>query len=415
MEVLDLLRVLLVLVLLCSVLWSVPVGPLARWRLRRRMIATLDPDLPDDVRQRAVADLRAAVPLRGRPARAPSPVPPLPRGADPAELRYRLTIPPAPDGCPGVALTLPWLSTGVLPDEGAATRQVATVTLGRGRAVLLVVLGRVGQVADDVVVAAARDRPAATRAVGSTGRPVGDVLAAGTAAGPAWRHTIEMGASVLTDTHVDHDGWAFVLGLLRRDGDASVDGLDDAVLATWEWIAPDRPDAPRDVEQPTGPAPAPSPASSDRLRLHDAEGATLASCRRPAAPAELVARDVPCPDGSLTCVHLRLTSTASLVVTTGARDPARDARAALEQPVRHAWGPRVTPTGPVRERVTPAGTVLSRTFQVAGLVRTEVRLDRDGRAWRWLLTYAPGETAVLAVLEDVLQSWRWESAAPSRD
>lgn len=414
MEVLHHLQALIALLVLGAALWAVPRGPVFRWRLRRGIYLSIDPDLPVAVRERAVADVRARVPLLGPLPAAAVPAP-LPPGEDPAELRYRVTIPPAANGCPGVRLSLPWSSAPELPGVEHASRTIVRVRLGNGRWLQVVVLGRVGAVVDGRALPAARDRWAAADLLGGPSRPVGDVVTGQSAAGPIWRRTSKVGNVVVTDTQLDHSGWALVLGVVRGESDDSVDGLDDAVLATWEWLIPEEREAVREV----GPTGAVTPPSNDgssapdgRLQVVDEDGAARASFRVPAAPAEVVAQGVPSPDGSLTCTYVRLTATSSLAVTLRPVVPGRDARTALERPARRRWSRRMTPTGPVRERRTPTGAVLSRTFAVAGYLRTEVRVDRDGLAWRWLLTYAPEETAVLAVLEDALQTWRWERAEP---
>lgn len=391
------LSLVMLVVALLVLAWSIPDGPLARLRLRRRMVAQLDPDLPPQERALAVAQVREMIPLRGQPALARA-APPFPRGADPAELRFDVEEPPTPEGCPGLRVRVPWHSQSVPPAAPGASRQPVTVLLGEGRALLVVVLGRVGQVDAGGVMVAARDRPAVTRALGEAWRPIGDVEHADTAAGPAWRHAYAFGGKLVTDTHVDRDGWAFAVGVVRSEGDGAVDGLVDAVLATWQWLPAAAPAA------STGPLP---DAAADVLTVREPTGRAAAWCRAPAAPAEVVAHGVPCPDGAWTAVHLRLSTTACLVVTSAPADPLRDARTALEQPDRRAWSPRVTPTAAVRERPAPAGTFLTRTVTVGGLARTEARLDRGGRAWRWLLTYGPGETGALAVLDDVLRTWRW--------
>ncbi|MBO9556909.1 hypothetical protein [Cellulomonas sp.] len=391
--------VLLLVALVALVVWELPWGPVARWRMRRRMIALLDPDLPPDERARAVSRAREMVPLIGLPAAAALAPPPLPAGADPTALRFEVVHPASSAGAPGFRVRVPWHSVPARAADAHGRCQPATVLLGAHRALLVVVLGRVGAVEQGGVLAGARDRPAQARALGERRAAVGDVVHAMTAAGPAWRHTFAVGTRHVTDTHVDRDGWAFAVGVLRTADDTSVDGLADAVLASWRWLTPEgAPPAPR----------GPAAAAPGRLAIRTPDLALAASCRAPAAPAELVAADVPCPDDAWTAAYLRLSPTSSLVVTVSDADPGRDARTTLEQPERTAWGPRVTPAGPVRERATPAGVVATRTLQVAGLARTEARLDRRGRTWRWLLTYAPDETAALGVLEEALQTWRWE-------
>ncbi|MCC2312696.1 hypothetical protein [Cellulomonas xiejunii] len=416
--------VLAVVVMLAAVgilLVAVPVGPLHRWLLRRRMLATMDPALSPDERERARAVVRAAVPLRGRSSRDER----LPAGHDPAQLRVTLTVPPGPDGCPGFRIAAPWHSRPALEADGGS-RQVTTVLLRGGRALLVVVLGRVGQVEEGCVLAPAADRPHVQRAQARAGTAFpGEVVEVLTPAGPVSRHAFVAGRTMVTDTHVDRDGWAFVVGVVRGEGDTSLDGLTDAVLATWRWTpdagepagTPAEPRASEAREVPDVPeapvvpeAPEPEPASVDDavpglgLVLAD-DGGPVARCLVPTDP---VATDVPCPDGTRTWVYLRLSPTAHLVVTSTPWDgTAGLALRDLEQPRRTAWGPSVTPAGPVTERRTGAGDVLVRTFRVDGVLRTQVRLDREGRSWTWSLTRVPDERHVLAALDDVLRTWQW--------
>ena len=71
---------------------------------------------------------------------------------------------------------------------------------------------------------------------------VGPVEAAPTGLGAGWRVTLAFagGRHMLTDTHVDHDGWAFVVGVLSRSHHAQAVVALDRLLATWRWL-PARP------------------------------------------------------------------------------------------------------------------------------------------------------------------------------
>lgn len=394
------------LLALAVVAWSVPGGPVHRWRLRRRMLALLDPDLPADERERARAVVRAAVPRRRREPDGAV----LPRGLDPTELRVVLEVPATPDGCPGFRLSAPWDSR-TPPAPGGSTRQPVTVLLGGGRALLVVVLGRVGQVDAGHVLVGAADRPHLQRASARAGLDFrGDVTQVPGPGGPAWRHTFAVGSALVTDTHLERDGWAFVVGVTHPDGDTSVAGLCDAVLTSWSWDDdPATGAAPADAGRP-GPGPdAPAEATACGVVLGDERG-DVARCLVPAAP---VAADVPCADGATVWAYVRLTSTGHLAVTSAPWDGVPGAaRGDLEQPRRTAWGLPVAPAGPVSERRTGAGTVLVRTFHVNGLLRTDVRLDRAGRRWTWSLTRRPDERHLLAVLDDVLRTWQWAPFPP---
>ena len=44
---------------------------------------------------------------------------------------------------------------------------------------------------------------------------------------------------MLTDTHVDRDGWAFVVGVLSADWHARSVEVLDRILGTWRWIDDD--------------------------------------------------------------------------------------------------------------------------------------------------------------------------------
>ena len=57
--------------------------------------------------------------------------------------------------------------------------------------------------------------------------------------GEGWRSTSRFGRHVVTDTYVDHDGWAYVIGVLSSAQHARAVEAYDAVLATWQWISAD--------------------------------------------------------------------------------------------------------------------------------------------------------------------------------
>ena len=392
----------LLIVLALAVVWTLvsTIGPVARWRLRRRMIGMLDPRLPPAERAAAVRRIREQVPV----ARSPQGFAPLPPGADPTVPTVPVRVAPLGDGRPGEAFLAPGPGdprAGVLGDDG--NRTDAVVGLGSGRALLVVCLGRVGRVVRGELLPAAPDRPVQARAVGDRlSRAVGEVEHAVTAAGPAWRTSAVVGTRRVTDTHLDRDGWAFVVGVLRADGDDGLDPLVDAVLATWQWL-PDDPDAP---PHPPAPALPDDPcAAAVPVVVQDPGGQGVATCRLPAPPT---AAGVPSADGTWTHLYVRLTRGASLVVTSAPQEPGRDARTALGTPAVHDYGPVVQPTGPVAARTTPAGPVLVRTFTVGeNLLRTEVRTDRDGRTWAWTLTRTTRDDGVAPALDGLLGSWRW--------
>ncbi|MBO0923019.1 hypothetical protein J1G44_00790 [Cellulomonas sp. zg-ZUI199] len=378
------------------------LGPLGRWRLRRRMIRRLDPHLSPQDRAVAVRHVREIVPV----ARAPRGFAPLPQGADPAVPTVPVRVAPLGDGRPGEAFLAPGPNdprAGRLGEGGNRTDVV--VGLGPGRALLVACNGRVGAVTRGEVMPAAPDRPVMCRALGGDGtRHVGDVVHAVTAAGPAWRTTFVVGSRRVTDTHVDHDGWAFAIGVMRGDADTELDAdrLVDAVLATWRWL-------PDDPAAPARPAPPDIPddpcVATVPVAIGGPGGVDVASCLLPAAPTAV---DVPGSDDTWTHLYVRLTRGAALVVTSAPSADGRDARTALETPYVHPYGPSVRAVGPVTARATPAGDVLVRTFAVGdGVLRTEARADRAGRTWTWALTRTAHDSGPVPALDGLLASWRW--------
>ncbi|WP_309135647.1 hypothetical protein [Cellulomonas sp.] len=355
---------------------------------------------PRERRAQFRRDLRAAA--RG------GPFVPLPPGTDPSVPTTRVEVPPLGDGRPGERFLAPGPADqrgGTLSEDGS--RQDAVVPLGPGRALLVVCLGRVGRASAAGPLEVASDRPGMHRALASPDvRHLADVeRVAGPDGAPAWRATYAVGNAVVTDTHVDRDGWAFVVGVLRRAGQSDLDGLADAVLRTWQWLPdePGRPTTHAAVDLPADPA-----ATPGVLTVHGHDGRPVARCRCAAPPT---AWDVPAPDGTWTAAYVRLTPTASLTVTSapGALDGGRAARAHLDSPPVLPFGPDVVPLReslPVR---TAAGPAWARAFRVgSGRVRGEVRLDRGDQTWAWLLTHAPGEEAqVRPALDAVLASWEW--------
>ena len=398
------LYVLLAVLVGLELVWLVvrDLGPLGRWRLRRAMVRRLDPGLSAQDRAAAVRHVHEVVPV----ARAPRGFAPLPPGADPVVPTVPVRVAPLGDGRPGEELLAPGPNdprAGALGQDGSRTDVV--VGLGPGRALLVACNGRVGAVTRGELMPAAPDRPVVVRALGGDRtRHVGDVEHAVTAAGPAWRATFVVGNGRVTDTHVDHDGWAFAVGVMRPDGetDLDVDRLVDAVLATWRWV----PDDPAAAPRPAPPALPDDPCDATLpVAVAGPEGATVATCLLPAPPTAV---GVPAADGTWTHLYVRLTRAAALVVTSAPLAGGRDARTALESPHLHPYGPSVRPVGPVTARDTAAGEVLVRTFAVGdGVRRTELRLDRDGRTWAWSLTRTTPEPDPLRALDAVLASWVW--------
>lgn len=197
----------------------------ARELLARRVVRA------DPSRARAIrAALRESMPLlRWRQKRFSLP-------PDPFALVTPVVVPPLGDGRPGEHFLAAGPSQVESRISDSAVRTDATVPLAPGVALLVVCLGRIGTVHEaespggpDYVLghAAARiadiDRPSTV-----TRTRVGPVERGVTAAGEAWRHTFQVGSRLVTDTHLDHDGWAFVVGVLRRSGSRARSGSSTA-------------------------------------------------------------------------------------------------------------------------------------------------------------------------------------------
>jgi len=206
------------------------VGVLMVGRLlvRERLVRTVArqfPEQADEIRRaaRSVPLLRA-----------------IPAPADPYARTHRIVVAPLGDGRPGEAFWAPGPAEGQGDLGPDGSRTDVRVRLAEGVQMLVVCLGRVGTPSDgpgDPI------EPAAERAriVHAAYRPpqqaLGPVDPVPTAAGPGWRTTSTFGGTrFLTDTHIDHDGWAFVVGVLSTARHArSVEAL-DGILSTWRWI-----------------------------------------------------------------------------------------------------------------------------------------------------------------------------------
>jgi hypothetical protein len=108
---------------------------------------------------------------------------------------------------------------------------------------LVVCVGRVGAQWDDHVVQPAAKRVELQRSmVDPPAALLGPVDQVPTGAGLGWRTTIAYPSGrMLTDTHLDRDGWGFIIGVLSNSWHTrAVDAL-DRILETWRWISPDEP------------------------------------------------------------------------------------------------------------------------------------------------------------------------------
>ena len=197
-----------------------------RWRLLR-LVARQFPE--------QAAEIRAAghaAPLMRRPPKAP---------ADPYAHSHPVVVLPLGDGRPGESFWAPGPSkaTGPLGPDGS--RSDARVTLAEGTHMLVVCLGRVGSRWRDHEVEPAAQRVEAARAAYvEPMSALGPVDQVPTAAGPGWRTTCLYGnGRALTDTHIDHDGWAFIIGVLSTSWHARAVEALDGILATWQWIPAD--------------------------------------------------------------------------------------------------------------------------------------------------------------------------------
>ncbi|MBT0994377.1 hypothetical protein KIN34_08770 [Cellulomonas sp. DKR-3] len=148
------------------------------------------------------------------------------RAAEIAELPVtwrRVHVAPDAEGCPGIELLVPGAgSSSSLGDLRARDIGGGTVTVE--------VLGLVGP---------GGPAGAADRAVPTGRYPLGEVSEqVDTAAGPAWRRTAWTESVVVTDLHLDHAGWAFVVRLRSGCQHDEVLASAERMLASWRWVEP---------------------------------------------------------------------------------------------------------------------------------------------------------------------------------
>ncbi len=210
-------------------------GWFAMYLWRERMLRTVLKELPPEQHAAVRAAARSAPLLRLR-RDAPK---------DGAPLTTPVVVPPFGDGRPGEAFLAPGPPAGA---PGALDelrgRQDVRVALRQGTWLLVVCCGPVGARSGDHVVLPAHERVLASREDLRPGKTfVGPVDEVPMALGTGWRSTISYGRSMLTDTHVDHEGWGFIVGVLSRSWHAGAVELADRVLATWRWLPaqPERP------------------------------------------------------------------------------------------------------------------------------------------------------------------------------
>lgn len=133
----------------------------------------------------------------------------------------RVHVAPDPRGCPGLEVLVPGAGSSTALDDLRA-RDIG------GGTVTVEVLGLVGP----------GGVPAAAQRAVPTGRyPLGEVAEqVDTAAGPAWRRTAWTAAAVVTDLHLDHGGWAFVVRLRSGPQHDEVLASAERMLASWRWL-----------------------------------------------------------------------------------------------------------------------------------------------------------------------------------
>lgn len=197
---------------------------------RERMLRRTLPLVPADSR----AQLRREV--RRTPLMRTGPPPP----RDPFALVTPVVVPPLGDGRAGESFMAPGPATLSATLTENRSRQDAVLSLGAGMHMIVVCLGPLGGVlGEGEPVEPAADRARACHARGMAGATtLGPVDRLTGPIGEGWRVTYAWPTGrVLTDTHVDHDGWAFVVGVLSTSWHARAVEALDAVLATWVWLS----------------------------------------------------------------------------------------------------------------------------------------------------------------------------------
>ena len=201
---------------------------LAMFLWRERMLRTVSAQHPEGAAEYRKA--ARAVPLLFRRV---SKVP-----ADPYARTHRVVVPPWGDGRPGEAFWAPGpgIPQNALGPDGS--RQDALVTLGPGVHMIVVCFGRIGALQGADAIGTAAERVERARTLYDEGRTaLGPVDRMDLAMGTGWRTTcVFASGTALTDMHVDHDGWAFVVGVLSRSMHARAVEALDGILATWTWL-----------------------------------------------------------------------------------------------------------------------------------------------------------------------------------
>lgn len=195
------------------------------WRehMLRRVARTVPPE------QRAA--LRRAA--RRTPLLRRRPVP-----VDPYALTVPVTVAPE-GGRPGWVVMAPGPARPPGESDAGHGRMDATIPLERGTYMLVYRAGRVGSVLDGHEVLPAQARVELAREHTEQPRRVlGPVDRVELPFGVGWRTTsvFEHTGKGLTDTHVDHDGWAYIVGVLSSSHHARAVDVLDRILSTWRWL-----------------------------------------------------------------------------------------------------------------------------------------------------------------------------------
>ncbi len=372
--------------------------PAQRWLMRREMTRRLS--LREPWRRAEAQDLaRRAIPLWRRPlgwAGIP---------ADPFALRVPVVVPPLGDGRPGESFDAPCepvAGTDGVQVDGSRTD--AQLPLAPHVRFAVVCLGRIGGVHGGRVLRPAPDRVGQPRRALQPGSwAVGAAARVDSPAGPGWRHAIGFQHRVVTDTHLDRAGFAFVVGVSSPHERAELAGVVDAVLATWRWL--DDPAVPT-VTRTTAPPPR-ADAADGEVAVHvGASPGPSASFLAPAADSLPDAPPVPGgeqrpealvalgPTAVLAVVSEPLTSQASARIVGRALAPLGVVR---------------DEDGPAQPVTTAAGEAWRARYRLgSGFVSDEVELDHGGRAWTLVLSRGPDDAAVAGALDRALATWRWE-------
>ena len=121
------------------------------------------------------------------------------------------------------------------PPGPDGSRQDVRVKLAEGVHLLVVSLGPLGP---DARLPAYERAGFARSQIGEGMSLLGPIDRVDLPMGVGYRTTSVFGAGgrIVTDTHVDRDGWAFVVGVLSSSNHATAVEALDGVLATWQWI-----------------------------------------------------------------------------------------------------------------------------------------------------------------------------------